>query len=267
MSFKKIAMIQNINLAMICAGVLVFSNTSFAKNPFGDQVSGKSLILGVDECYATKLLDKAITETGVNFLDRDSGSVWTCQCDERNGSGKCDGGTVDTRVMLNGCKAGDEIRCYSDSPAKSPAICLKKPRAVKLKKYYADAGNVDESRARFDAIYIVRKDGAGYSHSATKFWKMDDSGCNPVSAFIGNPMGSYDECKKYIMAYINGGYMWSTDISKDKFCSGKADQDMLNAIDKLHDCKEAYPQLGRDITQVFYERRTGTKASKKAPAN
>jgi len=217
------------------------ASTCFAGSSPFEGVTGKSLILGVDDCSATKLLDKAITESGVNPLDRTPSSVWTCKC--VNGRGACEGGGTDeSRYQLNGCKTGEEITCYSNSPSKSPAICIEGPRSVKLNKHYGDAGNVVDIRARFKKIIVLRTSGAGYSNN--KSWTMDAVGCDPTNAYDNNPVEDADECKKYISAYLNGGYLYSPDISKKRFCDGGNSQDHINAISKLNTCIEAYPQLG-----------------------
>src|SRR3712207_3765770 len=83
-----------------------------AEGPFG-KVTGMGLNAGQDQCSATTILRKAIRDSGVNILDTVPQSVWSCQCTARGDDGTCQGGTERTRLLMLGCKPGDEIQCYS----------------------------------------------------------------------------------------------------------------------------------------------------------
>lgn len=230
---------------IIILGAILWVSSTFAATPF-DGITGKSLGSGVDSCSATKILDKAIGEAGVNPLDTTTSAVWNCKC--VNGSGACEGlGMLRTRYELNGCKAGEEMTCYSDSTSKSSALCLSYARSVKVKQHYFQIGDRIDVRPRFSAIYVVRNTGSG--QQADKSWKMDGDGCEPVSATFDNSIVSPEECKKYISAYMTGGLIYRQEVNdKIRFCDGASHAGQLFGLSKLHDCTEAYPKLAEPKT-------------------
>jgi hypothetical protein len=222
---------------------IFISGYSFAAGPF-DNVNGKSLIYGVDDCSSTKLVNKSIRESGINFLDTIPSRIWSC------------GDPMMDKIFTNGgtlrrhCAEGKKAFCYSNSPSGFPAVCVANPRSVELKKYYGDAGNVTEHRARFDGLYILSKEGSG--HDTERSWQMDPNGCDPTSANLDNPSDSIERCMRDFESLLHGGFIYDPKISEDKFCDGGASPSSrgshLSGIARVHGCLEAYPQL----YDVFY---------------
>jgi len=212
--------------------LLLTATQAMAEGPFGKNVTGKSLILGVDDCTATKLVDKAVEESGVNFVDGNTRQLFGCeQLKEKDIYSN--GGSLESF-----CKSG-KVKCYQDGS--NSVVCVANPRQTAINMVYGDAGKVIDYRARFDGLYVFSKDGAGYRRE--KSWKMDSDGCNPSSANLNNPMKSENECRTYIKNFASGGTIYPPDISKEKFCDGKVSSGKLGSIDELHDCIESYPQL------------------------
>jgi hypothetical protein len=142
-------------------------------NPF-EGVTGESLDLGVDDCSATKILREAITKSGINLLDNAEKLVsWQCAA---NKPLPYDG----TYCPYPQYMEGTNVTCYSDSNRRHPILCVGKPRVEQIKKYYADAGNVIDLRARFTSIFVLYMDPAGRpDHSSSV---LDKNGCNVIQS-------------------------------------------------------------------------------------
>lgn len=226
---------MRVSLVIVILGLV--ANTALAGQVF-EGVTGKSLIQGVDDCSATKLLDRAITESGVNPLDTPPVSVGTCSCaGERP---KCEGTAKD---VLAGwlCQKDDIIKCFANTPEKLPALCVRNPRSVTLDKEYGDVGQKKDVRARFSEIYVIRKNASGFS--SKRVWTMDKDGCEPVKAYNDNPIDTPEECEILIRSYVTGGPIFPPS-SRQNFADGNLSQDHLSAIRELNGCLEAYPKLG-----------------------
>ena len=218
---------------LLIIGLLSLACSAFAEGPFGKSVTGKSLLLGVDDCSSTKLIDNAIEESGINFVDGSTREVFGCeQLKEKDLYSN--GGSLESY-----CRDGKRVRCYADGSRIS--VCVANPRGVAIDKEYGDAGKTVDHRARFEALFVFSKDGAGYGKE--KSWKMDANGCNPTSAYLGRPIDSEDQCRSFLRSFASGGTIYSPNISEEKFCDGKISSNKLGAIPKLSDCLESYPQL------------------------
>lgn len=221
-----------------------------AVGPFGPNVTGDSVGLGVDDCSATQLLNKAVRESGVNFLDKLTEQKWNCS-ELRKRDIYPNGGT-----NSDGCnKDPNYMKCYSNTASGFPAICVTNPRSVDIPVTYADTGKVVDHRARFDGIYVFSKAADGFRRERS--WTMDANGCHPKSANLDNPMDSYDKCLKILNNYFTGGTIYDPSISKDKFCGGKEEAkktSMLSGIGMLHNCLESYPQI---YDEVAYGKKPG----------
>lgn len=208
-----------------------------AEKPFPG-ILGQNLRSSSDPCSAVLLLDRAILETGVHFLDTNT-KTWICQCTQ-SGQGECKNGTDETQVVLSDCSVGDEIQCYANSEQKERAVCVKKPRVM---------FTTTERRPRFDAIYTFRSDAAGTTHY--HFWKMDQAGCHPVVAYLNGPIDEIEKCEQQFLNLLKGGFI-SSDGNKDKYCDkGKTQssrESHLNGISELSKCMEAYPQFWEKMT-------------------
>lgn len=232
--------------------LLVVGAHAMAEGPFGKNVTGKSLILGVDDCAATKMVDKAVAESGIPFVDGNARQIFGCEQLRPNGF-YSNGGALESM-----CKSG-KVKCYSEGS--NAAVCVANPRSVALDKEYGDAGKVVDHRPRFDGLFVFSKDGAGYLRE--KSWRMDGEGCNPTSANLNNPMQSEAKCREYVKSYVSGGYLFKPSISQEKFCDGKITTDKINAIRELGDCLESYPQL-RDLDS---EKPSGAPGKSEKPAS
>lgn len=210
---------------------MMLSLSTFAKSPFHG-ISGKSLVRG-DDCSATTLLEEAIISAGVNILDEHPSNIWTCKSKQYP---KCP-------------KAG--VTCYSNSNSGFPGICVENPRVVTLNKKYAGEGKIEEKRARFDSLYVIKNTAAGYSHYSS--WQMEDGGCHPKEAYATyrNGSGPVDlkECIENFNALVTGSYMWGSNISKDKYCDATKANDSSYTrnyrirVEEIARCFQTYPHL------------------------
>jgi hypothetical protein len=221
---------------VFCTALLFLGSPTLAensKNPFRG-IDGQSMSPNSDQCEATRILRKAIADTGVNILEDEPVQFW--ECDKREYK-KC---------------PQEGFLCQSNHKSGFPAICVKDPNVVVLNREYADAGKLTERHPRFAAIHTIKKDASGFTFFISTAWEMDNNGCNAIQASVEGNSGSYDkaECLTLMNSILTGGLVYpTTRVSNDLFCDSSKARDysyQVNSLGKvgtIAKCMELYPHL------------------------